>query len=416
MVIFSFGLLFEGIEIMGSVMKPMANSPIFIDLMGKVSEIPILGVLLGLVMTLIVQSSSATIAVLQNFASQAGPDGVSSVIGLAGAMPILLGDNIGTTITAILASVGQSKNAKRTAIAHSVFNITGSAVFIFFIPVLVKFVEFISPNGNEVDVISRQIANAHTTFNVVCTLVWLPLIPLMVKIVTWIIRGEDERGKAVCTPKFLDDNMVSQPAAALYLITNEVGHLSELTSSMLTTLKDTVTGKQDKLWQEKMDDSFRAVKKLSENISTYITRLFASGNLTEEQSEKTAVHLYVANNIDRIADRCGEVSEICKNMNTEGKRMSEKALSDLGECIDISQALFEGSMEAVQNGDVEYAMEVINVKDKMRKAQKKLKKDHLNRIKEKECDTALTKEFSQILYNLDRIADGCIGIAEEAVE
>ena len=289
-------------------------------------------------------------------------------------------------------------------------------MFIFFIPVLVKFVEFISPKGNEVDVISRQIANAHTTFNVVCTLVWLPLIPLMVKIVTWIIRGEDESGKAVCTPKFLDDNMVSQPAAALYLITNEVGHLSELTSSMLTTLKDTVTGKQDKLWQEKMDDSFRAVKKLSENISTYITRLFASGNLTEEQSEKTAVHLYVANNIDRIADRCGEVSEICKNMNTEGKRMSEKALSDLGECIDISQALFEGSMEAVQNGDVEYAMEVINVKDKMRKAQKKLKKDHLNRIKEKECDTALTKEFSQILYNLDRIADGCIGIAEEAVE
>lgn len=416
MVIFSFGLLFEGIEIMGSVMKPMANSPIFIDLMGKVSEIPILGVLLGLVMTLIVQSSSATIAVLQNFASQAGPDGVSSVIGLAGAIPILLGDNIGTTITAILASVGQSKNAKRTAIAHSVFNITGSAVFIFFIPVLVKFVEFISPKGNEVDVISRQIANAHTTFNVVCTLVWLPLIPLMVKIVTWIIRGEDESGKAVCTPKFLDDNVVSQPAAALYLITNEVGHLSELTSSMLTTLKDTVTGKQDKLWQEKMDASFRAVKKLSENISTYITRLFASGNLTEEQSEKTAVHLYVANNIDRIADRCGEVSEICKNMNTEGKRMSEKALSDLGECIDISQALFEGSMEAVQNGDVEYAMEVINVKDKMRKAQKKLKKDHLNRIKEKECDTALTKEFSQILYNLDRIADGCIGIAEEAVE
>lgn len=416
MVIFSFGLLFEGIEIMGSVMKPMANSPIFIDLMGKVSEIPILGVLLGLVMTLIVQSSSATIAVLQNFASQAGPDGVSSVIGLAGAIPILLGDNIGTTITAILASVGQSKNAKRTAIAHSVFNITGSAVFIFFIPVLVKFVEFISPKGNEVDIISRQIANAHTTFNVVCTLVWLPLIPLMVKIVTWIIRGEDESGKAVCTPKFLDDNMVSQPAAALYLITNEVGHLSELTSSMLTTLKDTVTGKQDKLWQEKMDDSFRAVKKLSENISTYITRLFASGNLTEEQSEKTAVHLYVANNIDRIADRCGEVSEICKNMNTEGKRMSEKALSDLGECIDISQALFEGSMEAVQNGDVEYAMEVINVKDKMRKAQKKLKKDHLNRIKEKECDTALTKEFSQILYNLDRIADGSIGIAEEAVE
>ncbi|MFR8758728.1 MAG: Na/Pi cotransporter family protein, partial [Clostridium sp.] len=121
LVIFSFGLLFEGIEIMGSVMKPLANSPIFVELMAKVSDIPVLGVLLGAVMTLVVQSSSATIAVLQNFASQPGPDGVTSVIGLAGAIPILFGDNIGTTITALLASIGQSKNAKRTALAHSIF-------------------------------------------------------------------------------------------------------------------------------------------------------------------------------------------------------------------------------------------------------------------------------------------------------
>ena len=115
--VFAFGLLFEGIEIMGSVMKPLAGSPVFTDLMSKVSGIPVLGVCLGTIMTLVVQSSSATIAVLQNFASQAGPDGVTSIIGLAGAIPILLGDNIGTTITAILASVGQSKDAKRTAVA-----------------------------------------------------------------------------------------------------------------------------------------------------------------------------------------------------------------------------------------------------------------------------------------------------------
>lgn len=415
MVIFSFGLLFEGIEIMGSVMKPLANSPIFIDMMGKVSEIPVLGVLLGLVMTLVVQSSSATIAVLQNFAAQAGPDGVTSVIGLAGAIPILLGDNIGTTITALLASIGQSKNAKRTAVAHSVFNITGSMVFIWIIPVLVKFVEFISPKGNEVDIISRQIANAHTTFNVVCTLIWLPLIPLMVKIVTWLVRGNDEKATVFWKPKYLDDKVVSQPAAAIYLVANEVDHLSELAASMLGTMKDAITEKQDRLWQEKLDESFHAVKKLSDLLNNYITRLFSSGNLTEEQSEQAAVHLYVSNNIDRIADRCGEVSEICKQMKEEGKQMSEKALSDLRECIRISQSLFEGSMEAVREGNQDYAQEVIGVKDKLRKAQKKLKKDHLKRIKAKECDVSMTKEFSQILYNLDRIADGCIGIAEEAV-
>lgn len=118
MVFFSFGLLFEGIQIMSSVMEPLAASPVFVDLMAKVQDIPVLGIILGMCMTLVVQSSSATIAVLQSFASQAGPDGVTSVIGLTGAIPILLGDNIGTTITALLASVGQSKDAKRTAVAH----------------------------------------------------------------------------------------------------------------------------------------------------------------------------------------------------------------------------------------------------------------------------------------------------------
>lgn len=135
MVFFSFGLLFEGIQIMSSVMKPLAASPVFTELMWKVRDLPVLGVFLGLCMTLVVQSSSATIAVLQSFAAQAGPDG-ASVIGLAGAIPILFGDNIGTTITALLASIGQSRDAKRTAIAHTCFNISGTIVFSFFIPFL----------------------------------------------------------------------------------------------------------------------------------------------------------------------------------------------------------------------------------------------------------------------------------------
>ena len=214
MVIFSFGILFEGIDIMGSVMKPLASSAFFVDLMGKVRHIPILGVLLGMCMTLVVQSSSATIAVLQNFASQAGPDGVSSVIGLTGAIPILLGDNIGTTITALLASIGQTKNAKRTAIAHTFFNVSGTIVFMFIIPWFANFVRWISPKGKEIDIISRQIANAHTTFNVVCTLVWLPLIPLMVKLVTTVIPGDDKKPESGTGALFLDDVMLTQPVTA----------------------------------------------------------------------------------------------------------------------------------------------------------------------------------------------------------
>ena len=130
LTIFAFGLLFLGIDTMGSVMQPLANSPVFTELFDKVSDIPVLGVLTGTVMTLVVQSSSATIAVLQNFAIQPGADGVSSVIGLTGAIPILLGDNIGTTITAVLASIGQPRNAKRTAAAHCIFNVSGCLLFI----------------------------------------------------------------------------------------------------------------------------------------------------------------------------------------------------------------------------------------------------------------------------------------------
>lgn len=151
-------------------------------MIGKVSHIPILGVCVGAVMTLVVQSSSATIAVLQNFAAQAGPDGVTSIIGLTGAIPILLGDNIGTTITAVLASIGQPKDARRTAFAHCVFNISGAILFLFLVKPYAALIQFISPKGNEIDVISRQIANAHTGFNLVMTLIWIPLIPLMVKL------------------------------------------------------------------------------------------------------------------------------------------------------------------------------------------------------------------------------------------
>ncbi len=246
MVILSFGLLFEGIEIMGSAMKPLAGSPVFTSLIEKVADMPILGLLLGLCMTLVVQSSSATIAVLQNVACQAGPDGVSSIIGLTGAIPVLLGDNIGTTITALLASIGQSKNAKRTAIAHSFFNISGSIVFSFFIPLFAAFVRWISPKGPEVEVISRQIANAHTTFNVVCTLIWLPLLPVMVKLVTFVIRGEDRKETAICAPRYLDEAMLAQPVAAMYLISEEIRRCAQDAVSMLATAQRELLRKDEK--------------------------------------------------------------------------------------------------------------------------------------------------------------------------
>ena len=181
--LFGFGLLFEGITVMGSALQPLAESPRLWQWLLQVQEKPLLGLLAGLGMTLTVQSSSATIAMLQSAAAQPGPDGVHSLLGLAGAIPVLLGDNIGTTITAVLASIGQGRDAKRVAAAHAIFNLSGAAVCCVFLRPFTALVQQLSPAGPECAVIARQIANAHTLFNVLCTAAWLPLTPLMVRLV-----------------------------------------------------------------------------------------------------------------------------------------------------------------------------------------------------------------------------------------
>ncbi len=416
MVIFSFGVLFEGIEIMGEVMKPLASSPIFIELMSKVVNVPILGVLVGMIMTVIVQSSSATIAVLQNFASQASADGVTSIIGLSGAIPILLGDNIGTTITAILASIGQSTNAKRTAIAHSIFNITGSILFLFFIPVLVKFVEFISPKGPEVEVISRQIANAHTTFNVVCTLIWLPLIPLMVKIVTFLVKGKENNEIQEYEPQFIDQNLISQPIVAICLVAKEINRLFDHCQSLISSLKEYIVNRDDLKNKEVFDHSYENVKKLQDSIVSYITKLLSSGNLTEQQAEQVAGLLYVSNSVDRIADRSKEIDDICNKFATNNKALSLEARSGLKESLDEVEIIYDDSVQSIKEGDLELANKVYIDKKALRRNQKQLSKAHIKRVENNTCSAEMTTDFSKLLVCIDRIADNCVFIAEETLE
>lgn len=414
MVIFSFGLLFEGIEIMGSVMKPLAGSAVFTDLMGRVSEIPALGVLLGAAMTLVVQSSSATIAVLQNFASQPAADGVTSVIGLAGAIPILLGDNIGTTITALLASIGQSKAAKRTAISHSIFNISGSIVFACLIRPFAAFITYISPSGNEVDVIARQIANAHTCFNIVCTLIWLPLLPVMVKIVTTIIPGKDKLPQTDCKPKFLDEKLLDQPVAAMYLLSQEIGRCADMASDMLRTAKAALSGKAEDFQTYSVEAEH--VRNLKNDISEYTAKLLSSGVLTENQSEQTAGLLYVSNNIDRMTEYSQNVTEMVQKIYQTGKKMSSSAEKELEECYDTAHDLFDRAVDSVRYGDMNMAQQVLADKKKMRKAQKRFNKAHMARVKAGKCEASMTADFSAILYGLERIVDNSVNIAEETMD
>ncbi len=413
--IFAFGLLFVGIETMGAVMKPLANSPIFIELMGRVADIPVLGVLLGTVMTVIVQSSSATIAVLQSFASQPAADGVSSVIGLAGAIPILLGDNIGTTITALLASIGQSRNAKRTAVAHSIFNITGSFLFIWIIPLFAGFVQFISPKGNEVDVISRQIANAHLSFNFINTLIWLPLLPLLVKIVMWIIRGEDGAERSAGEPRFLDEHVLYQPVAAMELVYKEVDSVFEDMEELVQKIKSCFAkDNPEKLKEVKQEAHWLTL--LHGHISRYMSALFAGGGMTEEQSAEGTRLMYLVNDMDRICDRCVDICEILEEKSLGKYEFSEEASRELEGCFGFVSEMLARVWKAYENGDEKLAGEIMEDKDKLRKMVRRCNKNHLKRMKKNSCRPELTGMFSGTLQNLDRIGNSCTNIAEEIIE
>lgn len=413
--IFAFGLLFVGIEMMGDVMKPLATSPVFINMMEKVSHIPVLGVGVGLLMTLVVQSSSATIAVLQSFASQAGPDG-ASVIGLVGAIPILLGDNIGTTITALLASIGQSKDAKRCAIAHSVFNITGSFIFIWIIKPFAKFVEMISPKGNELDVISRQIANAHMSFNIINTLIWLPLLPVMVKIVMFIVRDDKEVSIEDYKEKsFLDKNVISQPIAAMYLVSQEIRRAGRLVSEMIGNMKATVMNNDSKALAE-LEKNAKLVTEIDENTVSYISGMFSNGSLTEEQSSTTAGLLYVLNDIARVSKRCEDASPVIR-AKLEGKyKFSKDAVEELGKVIDNVEIMYRTSIVSLENGDTKTARKVFDYRKELRNMEKKFNKNHLKRLRKNNCKPEFTYPFSNVLHNLERIGDSCSGIVEEVMD
>ena len=413
--VFAFGLLFLGINTMGSVMKPLASSPIFVSLIEQVADMPVLGVLVGTLMTVVVQSSSATIAVLQNFAAQAGPDGVSSMLGLQGAIPILFGDNIGTTITALLACIGQSKNAKRTAISHSIFNITGTLVFIWFIPQFAWVVQAISPAGAEVDVISRQIANAHTLFNVTNTLIWIPLLPLMVKIVTTIIPGEDEREQKQGELQFIDERLLDQPEFAIHLVLQEISRVNEMVSGILVQTRKSVLH-NDSAAAKSVLTAEGEVDILQDKIIRYMSTMFTTGYLNEAQSVRLAGIMEVSSNVERISDSCASIVHKMKQGMERNGTFSESALEEMGSSFTLVEQMASLVTEVLKNSDCNAATKVVELESNINQLEHRLRKKHLNRLNEGTCTPEMTVTYTEILHNLERIGDYCTHIAVFVLE
>lgn len=412
--IFAFGLLFLGIETMGSVMKPLASSAFFVDLIGKVSTIPVLGVGVGALMTLVVQSSSATIAVLQNFASQAGPDGVSSIIGLTGAIPILLGDNIGTTITAVIASIGQPKDARRTAFAHCVFNISGAILFLFLVKPYAALIQYISPKGNEVDVISRQIANAHTGFNLTMTLIWIPLIPIMVKIVMWLVPDKkNEEQKLLSMPKYLDTKLIAQPTAALLLVAREIMNCSDIVAQMLDKIR-TRGGKNEAEVDAFVQEHAKSLQALNTSINDYLASMYSEGVLNEEQAAQSAGMLYILCDVDRIGQLALDITVNLQVQNKGKHKYSKEAVKELKKAIDQICTIYRESIQRISgDGDITI-QDVQSQKESIMNLEEKIRKNHISRVGKGKCDSKLTAPFNEVLHNIERIGNSCVNLVEVA--
>ena len=411
--IFAFGLLFLGIETMGDVMKPLASSPVFTDLIAKVSNMPVLGVAVGTLMTLVVQSSSATIAVLQNFAAQAGPDGVTSILGLTGAIPILLGDNIGTTITALLASIGQNKDAKRTAVAHCIFNVSGCLLFIWFIKPFAAFIQYISPKGPEIEVISRQIANTHTVFNITMTLIWVCLINVMVKIVMTLIPD----GKAVAAdpakPLYLDEKMTNQPTAALQLVAKEILHISDIVKGAVSNTIEIVKT-EDISQLEGLLEKGKNIKSLTDKTTEYLALLFSSGTMTEQQAAQTASLMYILSDVERMGSLSVEIAKCIQEKEQNNYKYTPEAMEELQKSLRTLEKMFIDSMKALQGDKSVQIDKMVKRKDKIMDLDIKMRKAHLQRVNKGKCKASLTAPFTNILHLIDRMGNSCLNLADVA--
>ena len=413
--IFAFGLLFLGIETMGDVMKPLASSPVFTDLIGKVSGIPVLGLLLGTAMTLVVQSSSATIAVLQNFAAQPGVDGVTSILGLVGAIPILLGDNIGTTITALLASLGQSRDAKRTAIAHTIFNLSGSLVFIWFVKPYAALIQAISPKGPEVEVISRQIANAHTLFNLTMTVVWVCLLGLMVKIVMWLIPDAKDAKVNPLQPAFLDKKVIGQPTVALKLVAKEVLHCSGMVKNMLKDLAG-LSKSEDPALVGKIKEQGQTLHSLMEAINDYLAELFSAGVLTELQATQTAKLMHVCGDVERMGELAADLTDVIAGKMELKYSFSEEAMEDLRKSLNQISKMYGDAMRALEQGEPEEPEKLIRRREKVMDLDINMRKAHMDRVNKGKCKAKLSAPFTRLLHCVDRMGNSCVNLADMAME
>ena len=400
--IFAFGILFVGLNIMSDVMKPLANYPSFKDALLSIGENPGLGLLVGTVLTVIVQSSSVVTSVLAKLAGQSS-DGVP-LISLQAAIPILIGSNIGTTITAILASIGANINAKRAALAHTIFNVSGALIFVWFIPVFTTLIEFISSNK-----IDRQVANAHTLFNILNTIIWVPFIWLIVKFITSVLKGKDDITERRVL--YIDYKVLNSPAIAMELAIKELARMAKISQIMMAGSKNAfVEGNVKEA--DSVDKYEGLVDDLQCEIVKYLSVMLSQHILTEKQSVRLSGLMHVTHDIERIGDNCQNISDFARDKIRRKLVFSDAALSEISDTFEKVNEMVDNTIQSLYKGDTKLAQRVLTEEYEIDNLESRLRANHIDRLNKGLCNPESAITFIELIHNLERIADNCKNIAE----
>ena len=394
-VIAGFGMLFVGMGMMSDAMKPLAESAEFARLMTAFSN-PIMALLVGVAVTAIIQSSSASVGILEMLAIQ-------GLVPLETSLYIIMGTNIGTCVTAMLSAVGATRTAKRAALIHLMFNVLGTLVVFILVSLLPVSTWIGHINGP-----ALQIAVAHTSFKVFEVLCFVLLRKWLVKLVMILVPGEDKQGEDKSL-KFLDDRILSTPPIAVAQICKEIERMGDIAIANLTRAMDAFFNKDSSLLNE-VEQSEDVVNYLNHEITRYMVAA-AQLDLPASDVEQLGEMFHVVNDLERIGDHAENMAEYAKSRIDEEIPFSEDGLVELRDMLDKTVALFKLSMEAFHTRDQHLLPRVLVQEENIDDMEKTLQQSHVDRLTRGACTPRSGMIFSDMLSNLERVADHATNVA-----
>lgn len=403
-IVAGFGILFTGMHIMGAALKPLKDEAWFISFMTNF-ENPVFGVLLGAAATGIIQSSSATIGIVQTMAIQ-------GLMAPNAAFYIVLGCNIGTTITALLASIGTNIHGKRTAGVHLTFNILGTLIFILvlWLTPYTEFIVALSPGD-----ISRQIADFHTFFNIICTVLLLPFGTPIIKMVTKVVKGnpeEDNRMRLL----YLDERMLEAPMIAMVQLKKEVARIADRVSSNVDKALDGFFA-VDELKIAKVFEEHEAIVYLCTQIVGYLVKIQAIPTISVDDKREVFMMHDLVTDLKRIDDHALSIANYAQDRQDNKPEFTTEAIEELQEMSLRAKAAMYAGLESVTSGvdDERARNKSIENNRQVIEIQHRIRQNHIDRLNCEQCNPKAGMIFTDMVIDLVRVADLSVNIADISV-